>query len=229
MLFPTTNWSHLVIHSQSGDRLAKDALERICKSYWKPVHVIVRSRVASGHDAEDLTQSFFEHAIEHMAFERADRLKGRFRDYLRAILNRFLINQRRTMLSEKRGGGLAHEMLDDEQPSMAAAADQDGVFDREWAHLVMGAALSGVRVACEEKGRPWEVFKSFLPGGGGGMSYEDGAERSGLSMAAFKMETHRLRQSLKTLLRMEVAKTVSAAHEVDEELAYLRSVLERSS
>ena len=229
MLFPTTNWSQIIAHSQSGDHLARESLDRICRAYWKPVHAIVRLSVRSEHDAQDLTQSFFLHVIERSAFEKADRLKGRFRDYLRAILSRFLSNEWRTGAALKRGGGAVHEELDHEHPGAAGPADQDEVFDREWAHLVMSAALSGAREACEGRGHPWEVFKSFLPGGGGTVSYEDGAARTGLSMAAFKMETHRLRQNLKTLLRTEVARTVTALHEIDDELAYLRAVLERSS
>src|SRR5436190_1341097 len=161
MLFPTTNWSQWAAHSQSGDHLAKEAMEQLCKNYWRPVHFIVRSRVSSDHDAEDLTQSFFQHAIERMAFERADRLKGRFRDYLRAVLNRFMSTERRALLSQKRGGGVPHEVLDDEQLPATETAEDAEIFDREWAHLVMSAALAATRAACEDKGRSWEVFQSF--------------------------------------------------------------------
>lgn len=229
MLFPTTNWSQIIAHSQSGDHLARESLDRICRTYWQPVHAIVRMSVRSEHDAQDVTQSFFLHVIERSALEKADRLKGRFRDYLRGMLTFFLVSEQRAKGAQKRGGDAGHVEFDDERDSGGEPAEQTESFDREWAHTVMSAAMASVRAECAANGRRWDILMSFLPGGGGGVTYEDGALRSGMGLSAFKMEVSRLRKDLRTALRSEVARTVSAMHEIDDELAYLRAVLERSS
>ncbi len=59
------------------------------------------------------------------------------------------------------------------------------------------------------------------------------ARRLGTSVGAFKSEVHRLRLRFRALIREEVAATVSAPHEIEEELAslkllpYCRSALAR--
>ena len=47
----------------------------------------------------------------------------------------------------------------------------------------------------------------------------------GTNVNAVKSSIHRLRERFRELLRAAVARTVSAPHEVDEELLYLRSLL----
>src|SRR5436190_1821446 len=79
---------------------------------------------------------------------------------------------------------------------------------------VMNRAVERARSECVAKGRDWDVFKSFLPGGGAVLGYDQAAEMTGMTMASFKVELHRLRQRLMEMLRAEIARTVSAPHEV---------------
>lgn len=226
MLFPTTHWSQLVKLSQGGNGLARESLEKICRAYWQPVFVVVRGRGVAEQDAGDVTQAFFEHAIERMAFSKADRLRGKFRTFLLGVLHHFLLSESRDARAQKRGGGVAAEPLDEDSAPAIAAADSV-MFDREWALTVMDAASSRLCDEWTEKGRNWTVLKSFLPGGGGALTMEVAAEKCGISAGAFKVELHRLRARMKELLRAEVARTVSAPHEIDEELAHLRRTLEQ--
>ena len=48
--------------SRSDDSQA--ALESLCETYWQPLYAYVRRRVASVHEAQDLTQGFFAELIE---------------------------------------------------------------------------------------------------------------------------------------------------------------------
>lgn len=207
--------------------LARDSLERICRTYWQPVFVTVRLRGVAEQDAEDVTQAFFEHAIERMSFAKADRMRGKFRTFLLGMLHRFLFSWHRDASALKRGGGVTPELLDEE--SIPAAEPHDEItFDREWALTVMQTASGRLRDEWQQKGGSWEVLRRFLPGGDGGLSMSEAAERCGMSEGAFKVELHRLRRRMKELLRAEVAKTVSAPHEIDEELAHLRRTLEQT-
>jgi hypothetical protein len=51
------------------------------------------------------------------------------------------------------------------------------------------------------------------------------AAKLGMSDGAIKVAIHRLRARFRELLRAEIAKTVSAPHEIDDELRHLLQVL----
>jgi DNA-directed RNA polymerase specialized sigma24 family protein len=58
----------------------------------------------SADDAQDLTQSFFMHLLEHRALASVDRLKGKFRSFLLASFQNHLSDQiDRTRRLKKRG------------------------------------------------------------------------------------------------------------------------------
>lgn len=75
----------------------------------------------------------------------------------------------------------------------------------------------------------FDVLRRFLPGFETPPSYEVAAESLGLSLAALKAAVHRLRQRFREVLRTAVARTVSAPHEVDDELRYLGSLLAKEN
>ena len=56
-------------------------------------------------------------------------------------------------------------------------------------------------------------------------SYEEAAAQTGLSVAALNSQVHRMRGQLRESVRTEVALTVSAPHEIDEEISYLYRLL----
>ena len=56
-------------------------------------------------------------------------------------------------------------------------------------------------------------------------NYEAAAGQLSLSLPALKSELHRLRQRFKAVVRQEVASTVSAPHEIDQEMNHLQQVL----
>jgi RNA polymerase sigma-70 factor (ECF subfamily) len=61
-----------------------------------------------GHDAEtaqDLTQDVFARLLEKNYVAQADRARGKFRSFLIASLDHFLVKQWRRAGARKRGGG----------------------------------------------------------------------------------------------------------------------------
>src|SRR4029077_4059304 len=106
-LFPSTQWSVVLAagKSQAEPQLAQAALAELCQIYWAPLYSFVRSRGYTVHDAQDLTQSFFAHLIEHKIYTRVDRQKGRFRWFLLASVKNFLVNASNRERTLKRGGG----------------------------------------------------------------------------------------------------------------------------
>ena len=56
--FATTHWS-VVLTAQDESPAAQEALEKLCRTYWRPIYRFVRRQGAATEDAEDLTQGFF--------------------------------------------------------------------------------------------------------------------------------------------------------------------------
>jgi len=228
MDFPTTHWSVLARASLDGAPGARRALEDLCRRYWSPLHQFIRSRGYSETDAEDLTQGFLLHLLEHSTLGRADRQFGRFRSFLLGALTRFLADDFARRRAQKRGGGAAHLSVEEGAPELAGPAEPGEVlFDREWALVILENALQTAQAESETAGnaRAFAVLRRFLPGALETPSYEQAATQVGLGLAAFKSELHRLRQRFRALVRQEIANTVSAPHEIDEEMDHLQRVL----
>ena len=227
MYFPTTHWSLLAQASLHGETGARQALEELCRRYWLPLHSFIRSRGYTEAEAQDLTQEFFLHLLEHSTLKKANRLQGKFRSFLLGALVRFLGDQRDRNNAQKRGRGAVHLSVEEADTKLAGAPDPgSNFFDREWALVILENALRQVQTEFAGREEPkFAVLRSFLPGSVETPSYEAAAGELGVSVPALKSEVHRLRQRFRGLVRQEVASTVSAPHEIDEEMAHLQEVL----
>jgi RNA polymerase sigma-70 factor (ECF subfamily) len=232
MYFPTTHWSLLAKATLNGETEARSALEELCRRYWSPLKQFIRSRGYSEAEAEDLTQDFLLHLLEHSTLRKPDPLRGRFRSFLLGALMKFLSHQREHRLAQKRGGQQPHvsaeALAGDEGLSVPALSGSEvSAFDRTWALTVLRAALEHVERKYVEsgKGRLFEVLRAFLPGGNIPPAYEEAASQAAMSVAALNSEIHRLRHQFRDCLCAEVTSTVSAPHEIDEEVTHLYRVL----
>jgi DNA-directed RNA polymerase specialized sigma24 family protein len=232
MYFPSTHWSLLAQASFGGEPEARRALEELCQRYWLPLRQFIGSRGYSETEAEDLTQEFILHLLERSALRKPDPLRGKFRSFLLGALANFLSHERERRLAQKRGGQQMHvsiEALGDDVDfgSSSLVNEEVAAFDRAWALTIVRAALEAVaqQYAGAGKSELFAVLRAFLPGGQPPPSYEETAIRSGLSVAALNSEIHRLRRQFRDCLSAEVTSTVSAPHEIDEEIAHLYRVL----
>ena len=71
-----------MLAAKSNDPAGKAALADLYQLYWSPLYAFARYRGYSPEDAQDLTQGFFVHLMEHETLTRANPLKGRFRSFL---------------------------------------------------------------------------------------------------------------------------------------------------
>lgn len=231
-MFPATQWTELARATLHGDAAGRAALESLCRAYWEPVRRAILAKGWERDEAEDLAQEFFLDFMERGVLNRADRERGKFRTFLQVVLDHWLVDEWRRRHAERRGGGvdaLSWEALRDmEQLEMMADDEEVEEFDLAWAEAVMKAALA--RVMGELAGRHGDeragVMGAFLGAGGEVVSYEEGGRRLGLTLAAFKSEVLKWRRRLRECLRAEVRRTVGAPHEIDEEMEYLRRLLE---
>lgn len=232
MHFPTTQWSLLAEAGRGGGPRAEAAMNELCRRYWLPVYRFLCQRGYSEAEAEDLTQDFMFQMLESAAWRRVDPSRGRFRSFLLGSLVRFLHDERARRSAQKRGGGTTAVSLDDETgdhqlsgPHLTEEIIRK--FDRVWAVSLLAAAVERVRVQYAEAGRAhlFTRLKPFLPSGEVTPSYDEAAAALSISLPGLKTEVFRLRQAVRVALRTEVAQTVSAPHEVDAELSWLRRIL----
>ena len=231
--FASTRWSLVIAAGRRSSPEAAGALESLCRTYWFPLYAYVRRRVPDRHEAQDLTQEFFSRLLELNHFAVADPERGRFRAFLLTALKHFLTNEWEKSRALKRGGGRAPLSLDfdsgESRLSLEPANDQtpERLFDRQWAITLLDQVL--IRLQTERdaagKGRQFETLKQFLTGGREEASYANVAAELGMSAGAVKVAAHRLRQRYRELLRAEVAQTVAAPEEVDDEIRRLFEAL----
>src|SRR6059058_6033141 len=100
--FATTHWS-VVLEAQGESPAAQDALEKLCRTYWRPIYSFVRRHGAATQDAEDLTQGFFALLLERKDLNTVRKEKGRLRSYLPTSVKHFLADESRHAMAVKRG------------------------------------------------------------------------------------------------------------------------------
>jgi RNA polymerase sigma factor (sigma-70 family) len=231
--FVTTHWSWVLTARHGDSSRARAALEKLCHTYWYPLYAFVRRMGQSPHDAEDSVQGFFAVCLEKKYLEAADETKGRFRSFLLVALKRFLANERDKALTRKRGGAQVHIALDAltaEQRYALEPANRlsaDKLYERRWALTLLDQVITRLQSEQAAAGRDavFEQLKEFLTSPGRGTPYSELATRLGLSEGAVKVAIHRLRQRYRELLEEEIAHTVSAPEEIQEERRHLLSAL----
>src|SRR5271170_2276340 len=102
--FHTTRWTLVMASARDQSQTGRAALAALCQIYWYPLYAFARRRGHSPHDAPDLTQGFFLQILEHRALSHVDRLKGKFRSFLLACFQNFLLVEARRANRIKRGG-----------------------------------------------------------------------------------------------------------------------------
>jgi DNA-directed RNA polymerase specialized sigma24 family protein len=234
--FEETAWSVVIATSATTEPRAQAAMAELCGIYWRPIYAYLRRSGHPRHDAEDITQSFFQHLLENETLRRAAREKGRFRSFLLGVLKHCLVDEETRRHTLKRGGRIqfisTDELEAEELHHLRAdhEAAPDEILDARWAGVVLERALDKVRAECaaEGKGDLFEALSPFLGGTRPHVSYQQVADRMKVGLGAVKTLIYRLRRRFATAVRREIMQTVSAPHEVDDELRRLRSVFARS-
>ena len=205
--------------------------------YRYPLYVFVRRRGYAPEDAQDLTQAFFARLLEKGDVSRATPARGRFRSFLLAALQNFLLNELDRMRTLKRGGGVritSIDMGDAEErfvsePATADSADDH--FHRRWALMLLDRGLDQTKLEYERAGKAalFARLVGLMTTAGSDDSYREAAADLAMTEGAVKVAVHRMRRRFRDVLRAQIAETVDA-DEVDDEIAFLiRAVGRRSS
>jgi RNA polymerase sigma-70 factor (ECF subfamily) len=229
-----TDWIS-VNRARQGGAGGDAALAELCQTYWYPLYAYVRGRGFDQHEAEDLTQEFFSRLLAKPWLENVHPAKGRFRAFLLAAMNKFLVDEWRREHTAKRGGGIELFSLDAlaaEQRFILETAQQDSpdrIFDRSWAVTVSEQALVRLRKECLDQGKAtvFDAIKPLLAGGKTPESQAVLARGLNLSAATLRKTLQRLRQRHLDLIRAEIARTVNGPADLDEEIRHVLDFLSR--
>ncbi len=230
--FNTTHWSVVFSAADRESPKAEQALEKLCHAYWYPLYAFVRRSGHSPHEAEDLTQGFFERLLSRNFLASARPESGRFRSFLLAALKNYIINEWQASRAQKRGGKRQFISLDEQsaegryQIEPADHLTPEHLFDRRWALTVMQRVMERLQAEYAAAGKTalFDELKGFLaekqP-----TPHAEIAAKHGISANAVCVAIHRLRHRYAGLLREEISHTVKDPADVDDEIRHLIAAL----
>src|SRR5438874_11618284 len=230
--FTTTHWS-VVLSAQGESPAAHEALEKLCRIYWRPIYSFVRRQGIGPEEAEDLTQGFFAQLLERRSLSAVRKEKGRLRSYLLGALKYFVVDEQRRAMAIKRGKGQRLIPLDglraDERIEMEPAdpVTAEMIYERRWALTVLEQVLSRLKDEYHAAGNAtlFDSLKQLLPDEPGSPSQAEIAPRLEMTENAVRQAFYRFRQRYQLLLREEIAHTVATPADIEDELRHLIAVI----
>jgi RNA polymerase sigma factor (sigma-70 family) len=231
--FTTTQWS-VVLEAQGESPAAQEALEKLCRMYWRPIFAFLRRQGVPPEEAEDITQGFFAELLERRSLSAVRKEKGRLRSFLLGGLKYFLANEERRAMAIKRGKGQRPIPLEElhvgkrieTEPAEPMTAEM--IHERRWALTVLERVLSRLKDEYQTTNNAelFDSLKQLLPDELGAPSQAEIAARFGMSENAVRQAFYRFRQRYQSLLRNEIANTVATPDDVEDELRHLIAILE---
>lgn len=231
-VFATTHWSLIVAAGDDSSAQSAKALQYLCQTYWEPLYAHVRRLGHQPAEAQDLIQAFMTHVLEKRLIGLAERERGKFRTYLMVSLRNFLANESARNRAVKRGAGKVFTM-DFQSAELAWQIEPiheqtaERIFERHWAIAVLESAFTdlALRYSAAGKGYLFEALSRCLTSSNDAPRYQDLASDLGLSIDAIKKAVGRLRTQYAKIVRQEVAKTISDAESIEEEIQNLFQAL----
>jgi RNA polymerase sigma factor (sigma-70 family) len=231
--FTTTHWS-IVLEAQGESPAAHEALEKLCRIYWRPIYSFVRRQGFGPQEAEDLTQGLFAQLLERKRLSAVRKEKGRLRSFLLGALKYFLADEQRRVMAIKRGQGQRliplEELRADDRIEMEPAdpVTAEMIYERRWALTVLERVLSRLKDEYSAAGNAalFDSLKQSLPDEPGSPSQAEIATQLGMSENAVRQAFYRFRQRYQLLLREEIAHTVATPGDIEDELRHLIAVVE---
>ena len=230
--FNTTHWS-VVLEAQGESPAAHAALEKLCRTYWRPIFSFVRRHGARPEDAEDLTQGFFALLLERKDLNNVRQEKGRLRSYLLTSLKHFLADESRHAMAVKRGKGQRLIPLEEIHEQACVDLDRsdrlsaDHIYERRWAFTILEQVIARLRDEYRSAGnlRFFDQMKKMLMDEPGRSAQAEVAREFEMTENAVKQAFHRFRQRYQRLMREEIAHTVAMPCDIEDELRHLIAVV----
>jgi len=202
----------------------------LCRDYWHPLFLFVRSLGYGFEEAKDLIQEFFFRVVEKHYFDQVDKAKGRFRSYLLAAVKNFLANEWDKSHTIKRGRNIIHipvdELLVAGDMHNYVKTDPELLYQRAWVNTLLERVLERLRIERTALGKEdqYNYLKFSLTADYEKIAYKEVAMKLSMTEGAVKTAVHRLRRRFQHLLREELNRLVADSKDIDDELNFLISI-----
>jgi RNA polymerase sigma-70 factor (ECF subfamily) len=230
--FHTTSWTLVLDAAAKPTADSRRALDRLCQTYWQPVYAFIRRNGYDQDQAQDLCQGFFTRLLEKNYLIAADRERGRFRSFLLTAVKHFLANEWDYAHAVKRNPGtlISIDLVEAERwyaPAALEEATPESLFEHRWALSLLQHVLAKLRAEYVAMGKAdqFDRLSGLLNREPDASRYDKVAEQMGLSAGSLRMAAHRMRRKYRELLRAEIAETVSAPEQTDDEIRFLLATL----
>jgi RNA polymerase sigma-70 factor (ECF subfamily) len=142
-----TSWTTIrTAHTPGPD--GQKAMHELIGRYHDAIERYLRLKLRDANLADEVFQEFWTKLLDHK-LAGADSNKGRFRDYLRTVLHRLIIDHFRVRKLQPLPAG---DLLDDSAP--------DAEYDRVWREVVMARTMA--RLETYEVNTPKNRYHTVL-------------------------------------------------------------------
>jgi RNA polymerase sigma-70 factor (ECF subfamily) len=228
-LFPSTRWT-AILAARSDPALRRAALENLLAPRWRPLYVLARKHGLEPPAADDAVQSFLVRLLESENGDIVARLepeRGSLRAYLKTAFRNHLTNLAQHARAAKRGGGRAHQDVEDLEALLASPdCAPDELYEKAWAVVVFEESLAALETEFTAGVRrgPFEVLRELFAYGST-VPYSELAPRHGMTVAQLKSFVHRAKARFRELLRERVAATIGDDKDLDAEIRHLMEAM----
>lgn len=235
--FNTTQWSRILNAKTKNETRRRMILNNLTETYWKPVYCYLRSKGFDNDAAKDITQDFFlEIILGRDLIQKADRSKGRFRNFLLIALERYVVSTLRYEGRVKRGGRA--NVIHMEAPDLAnlsisdSAPDPNHAFCYAWVSTLLDQVLTEIKeeYCSTKRAGHWEVFhlRVLAPifENTNAPSYKEICEKHNIvneSKVANMVVT--VKRRFRSVLKRNLRDLASSDTEADEEFAEIFRIL----
>jgi RNA polymerase sigma-70 factor (ECF subfamily) len=224
--FETTHWSIIRAAADHDVSDCREAMQELCQRYWFPLYAFARRGGCDSNQSEDMIQAFFLRMLEKDVLSKADRERGRFRNFLLASLKNFMANESAKAAAPRRAGQFQLLSLDfrDAEGRLAYEAvdnlSPDAHYHRQWALEVLQRTVEKLKseFASEGKSDLFDALQPYLSAGSERLPYSAVAEKLSMTSEAIKVAVHRMRRRYRRRLEAEIVDTVSSPAEVEQEI-----------
>lgn len=223
-LFPKSPWT-IIFEAKGGNR---EALGAFLEQYRRPLYVLAVRKGLSSHDAEDAVADFIFSFCEpsKSRLQHVDKpVDGQMRIRLTGWFSNFLTDQWRKKTAAKRGGNLIHALYNDpaiEQVlgdgKLTAGEALDAVWALQWFER------SKKRFMEESEEHP-EILARLFEEENSQKTLQNLADEHGFTFSQLRHRLSSLRTRFQSMLREELAPTVSDPSLIDIEMKNLSQAL----
>jgi len=159
--FPTTHWSLVAAAGHATGDAKRKALAELLGNYRSAMRSFLRNNMRIQSDkVDDLLHRFLaDRVLETDLIAKVERERGKFRSFLVASLQRFVLNCLREERAKKRSPEKLESLDAIDVARQSATPLQE--FEMDWAREVLGQAVDQMRDECRASARMnlWGVFE----------------------------------------------------------------------